>query len=364
MKRRFYALLVAPSAALGVLMACGDDGDSATGPKPDSGDITTPDSGAGGDASADRTSDAPLLTPTVVFASDAAAGELVEGVTVVPPDAGGAAAGLPVIGYAPLGKLARVLLDGGTQPHAQFTPAAKNTFTTGLSVDGKGNVYVAVAAAGAGPIPRAGVYKIVAGTSTPVAFSGATNPPMAFANGIDIIGDEMFVTDSAGFIFRFSMLTGLGAVWAKGPDLEGDLAACGSANAFKLGANGITHDDQNIFVVNTDKGALLKIPRLPDAGAGATVLYKNCELAGGDGLVREASGSFLIANNPKNKIQRLSADGTTLTTVSEGAPLDGPASLWWDENVSPRRLYITNSAFGSAAADGGTPRPGLLYLTF
>src|SRR5207302_1505338 len=113
------------------------------------------------------------------------------------------------------------------------------------------------------------------------------------------------------------------------------------------------------------KGILLKIKRAADGDAGAdagdggdagagsiTVIKQDCALAGADGIAFASNGDILIANNFHNKIQRVAKAGGAIVTVTEGAPLDGPASLWVDKTGGQNRLLITNSAFGSVARYG------------
>lgn len=108
---------------------------------------------------------------------------------------------------------------------------------------------------------------------------------------------------------------------------------------------------------------MLQIARNVDAGtAGAiTVLKKDPALCGADGLIMDSDGTFLVANNAKSKIQRVTKAGV-IADVSSGRPLDGPASLWIEGTGAGRHLFVTNTAFGSSAADGGMPAPSLVSL--
>jgi len=324
----------------------------------------------GGDAGKDANTPA-----TQVLSFDPNLGELPEGLALF--DAGGDAAA--AIGFAPLGKLIQV--SGSTRSDlASFATAPVGTFTLGITTDSAGNMYVAVATVG-GNQPTPGVYKIAAGTTTLTLFATSIVPAMAFANGLDIIGTDLYISDSSGHIFKTDLATGTTtAEFLSTTDLVGDEQDCKLGNGFAIGGNGITHDANFMYAVNTDKGTIMKIALGVDGGADAgtvTVLKKDPKLCGADGLILDKDGTFLVANNARNAIQRVSADGQTITDISIGAPLDSPASLVIQSSGGTRKLLITNAAFGSynrnlaavtdaggdASFDSGIhPNPALLTL--
>lgn len=357
MKRRWFLLLCVPaSTAATFLAACGDDDNTVT-TRPEAGaDVSQPDTSVPDSAAPDTGTDAAaMLVPTVAAAFSAAQFELAEGLAVHQ--------GLPLVGFAPQGRLAKILPDGGQATFAAFASPA-DTFTLGLAVDGQNAVYVAVAASGASPVPPPGVYKVDPDGGTPAPFSSADAGTFAFPNGLDFVGTDLYVSDSAtGKILKVAP-DGSTTEWVANVELMGDVAACNSPNGFPIGVNGIAHDDAFVYGVNLDKGSFFRIARQTDGGAGAVeVLYKNCDFFGADGIVRDADGTFLVANNPKSRIDRVTITGTTaaFTTVAMGPPLDGPASLAIEGAGATRRLWITNSAFASASApDASAANPALL----
>lgn len=340
MKRTaLVSFLVAMSAAA----ACDDDPTNpAIAQAPDAG-------GTDASATPDVATPPGPVVPAVVARFDPSTYELAEGVAVID--------GVPLVGFAPQGRIVSVLPDGGTRTYASFA-SASSTYTLGLAVDPAKNLYIAVGQSGASPVPAPGIYRVGTGGGTPAAFAVPTSPAMVFPNGLDFIETDLFVSDSSGKIFRVDA-SGNSTVWLADAELAGSQAACGSTNGFDIGTNGIVHDDANVYVVNFDKGALLRIARQSNGSAGTMkVLYKGCDLFGADGLLLEKPGTFLVANNAKNRIQRLVVqnDQATLTTAAEGRPLDGPASIIRDG----QRLLVTSSAFGSVGVDGGAPAPSLL----
>lgn len=366
--RRIALLVFAPAAlALAALAACGDDSATTIGSGDDGGGdgSTTGDTGGGDgsttdgsntDGATDGGGDADAANPAVVLSKfNAATGELAEGLTVLGDS--------PLVGFAPAGKVVSVGDDGGTTPYASFA-SPTNSYTLGLAVSG-GAVYVAVAQTGASPSPAAGVYKVTASGATPTAYGVqatlATKP--AFPNGLDFVGTDLYVTDSAnGIVYKIDGTTTIWSEWLKDSTLAGDEQDCKLGNGFPIGANGIAHDANNFYVVNTDKGTLLKIPKSADAGASTpVVMKKDPSLCGADGLVIDKDGSFIIAVNAKDTIARVSADGTTITTIASGPPLDTPASVFIQAGAGSRRLLVTNAAF-KTAANPAVANPALLAI--
>jgi hypothetical protein len=359
MNRKWILFLSAPAiAATALVAACGDD-DVVTRPKPDGGggdtsttppDTGTPDTG-GGDTGTDAGVE--TLTFTKVAGFTAAQGQLPEGIVVQ--------GGTAIVGFAPLGKLVKVLPDGGTADFASF-PTTSNTFTVGLALDPSNNVYAAVAATGATPLPTPGAYKVGPDGGLPLPYNISGAAMTGFNNGFDFIGTDLYVSDSSGKIFKVDA-AGAATEWKADPALVGDVAACSSQNGFPIGVNGIAHDDNFVYGVNLDKGAFFRIKRETNGSAGALeVLHQNCDFFGADGLVRDTDGTFIVANNPKNRIDRVTVSGTTATfhTIGSGAPLDGPASVFIEGTGASKKLWVTNSAFGSSAVDGGNPQPSVV----
>ncbi len=182
---------------------------------------------------------------------------------------------------------------------------------------------------------------------------------MNFPNGLDFIGASLFVADSEGVVYTIDP-TGAATPWSQDPLLAPSQPACDGVVPLAVGANGITHDADNVYVTNTNFGRLLRIPVNADGTAGTVAVVKeDCALlAGADGLLLDDDGTFVVAVNAQNRIVRITPGGAT-TVLAEGAPLDTPASLTIDEVGGGRRLLITNSSFFSAADAGA---PGLLAL--
>lgn len=281
----------------------------------------------------------------------------VEGLTIHPD--GGAV----LVGQVN-GRIVRVEADGGQTTYAEFAGMTQAALL-GLASDGAGNTYAAVAQFGASPVPSPGIYRIPPGGGAPVAFSVPTAPAMVLPNGIDLVGSDLYVTDSfAGRIFKVDS-AGTATVWAEGPTL-GHTDAGAPFGAF-FGVNGITHDDKAIYVTNLEQGLFLGFQRSADASVPTanvpTLTFQNFFLlVGADGVIREANDTFLVANNPQDRIVRLvierSGPGreTVLPFVAyEGRGFDRPASV----AIRGKELLFTNAAFRGANEDAAPPQPSL-----
>jgi hypothetical protein len=357
MNRRWVFLLSAPTVVfLSFAAACSSSDDNGTnkttGADAGGTDSSESDTSTTNDSGERRDSGSPeTLTFTKYASFNPAAGQLPEGVVVMN--------GTPIVGFAPLGQLMKVLPDGGTEAFGAFT-SVSNTYTLGLFLTPQNDVFAAVAVNGASPTPTPGVYKFISTGGDPGAYN-TLGAPMGFTNGLDFIGQDLFASDSNGTIFRV-LNNGNSIAWKTDAELTGDVTACGSQNPFPIGVNGIGHDDTYVYGVNFDKGSFFRIQRNTDGSAGAIeILFKTCNFFGADGVVRDTDGTFIVANSGKNRIDRvtLGTNNASYKTIASGAPLDGPASVFIEGTAPNKKLWVTNSAFASAAADAG-PTPALL----
>jgi sugar lactone lactonase YvrE len=312
-----------------------------------SGTPSATTSGAGGAATTT------LAAPSFVAHFDPTKGELPEGLFV---DQGAA-----YVGYAPLGKLVKIDLPGGTvHDFGAIPPIPMNGgYMLGIVVDAAGSLFVGFGA-GMGSAPPNGVYELpAAGGSVTKPF--ATHPDMNFPNGLvfDASG-KLFVADSGGAIFAITP-DGTATKWSSDPALSGTDLSCKHAAPFPLGANGIVQLGGAFYVTNTNLGSIVKIPINGDGSAGAVsvIAGPDCELLGGvDGIAVDADGASLLAvSNSQSKLLRIDTEGK-VTTLLSGMPFDNPASISVAKVGSTTSAYVTNSSF----FDMKTPSPGLLEV--
>ena len=130
--------------------------------------------------------------------------------------------------------------------------------------------------------------------------------------------------------------------WLTDPLLKGDRNFCPPAELpLDIGANGIAFDKNgtSLFVVNTDRASIIRVPIMKDGSAGKPELFvgPDCKnLNGADGIVVDKDGSIIIAVNKLNKIVRVSMDKKITALESDGI-LDFPASVKIDNgSLRPR----------------------------
>jgi hypothetical protein len=256
------------------------------------------------------------------------------------------------VGFAATGQVVTVdLRSGTTAPYTSLPPPVSGKgFVTGLALHSS-ELYGGLTSFV--PEVQAGIYR--ASTAGAPATLFAKHPDMAFPNGLAFDdANRLYVTDSAaGAVFRVSP-AGEVTKWATSPLLAGGKDGCGAGNGvgvpFDIGANGIVVEGDAVVVTNTDQGALVRIPVLPDGAAGAPsrIAGPSCaDLNGADGLAIAPNGDFIVAVNHQNKLVRVDSAGR-VTTLLASAALDFPTSLAFVDGA----LYVGNFAFLDARDPG------------
>ncbi|MCA9641864.1 MAG: hypothetical protein KC492_14260 [Myxococcales bacterium] len=296
--------------------------------------------------SSDDSEEAKTLGLQEAVQFNASAGELPEGLAIVGNTA--------YVGFAPTGQVVQVdLATSEVSAYGQLpTPVPNLGFMTGLASKGD-TLYAALVSFT--PEVQAGVYEIPASGGEATLF--ASHEAMAFPNAIIPDGNALFVTDSgSGSIFKIE--AGAVTPWIQSDVLVGDQNACPGGAGFDIGVNGMVVEPDAVYGVNTDKGSLIRIPRLADGSAGEPEVLAGPDcgtLAGADGLVRDGD-SFLVAVNRQDAITRVSSNGRVEKLILAGS-LDFPATL-----VSTGSGFLgTNFAFLKASS-GGAATPGLFRL--
>jgi sugar lactone lactonase YvrE len=294
---------------------------------------------------------------TIVVKFDPKKGELPEGLAVDNKNI--------FVGWAPIGQVAKI--DKGNLSVSKYgswpaIPTNKG-FMLGLDLDEQGMLYAAIASLS--PELKSGIYRLSSGgTGHADLFASHTN--MTFPN--DLLFDHqgrLFVSDSTGTLFTVQP-NGKVVKWLTDPLLKGDRNFCPPAELpLDIGANGIAFDKNgtSLFVVNTDRASIIRVPIMKDGSAGKPELFvgPDCKnLNGADGIVVDKDGSIIIAVNKLNKIVRVSMDKKITALESDGI-LDFPASVKIDNGSAGQKhiLYITNFGFVSAGKHL-TPRVALL----
>lgn len=260
---------------------------------------------------------------------DESLGQLPEGVAVTKT-------GDVMVSIAPLAQLWR-LPGGDGDPELVGSVAGwdgQGFGLLGLAVTARGDVYGGLQAVAD---DVRGVYRFDRRTGAASRLPGSE--AVLFPN--DVAFDHrgnLYITDSVtGGVWRWSR-RGVLAPWYVHPDLAG-LGFI--IPGLPIGANGVEFHRGALYVTNTEKGLLVRIPIRPDGSPGDhEVLADFTTVRDGvaalpDGLAMDVHGTAYVAMIAGNEILAVS-DGA-IGSVAAGDPLDWPSSV----------------AFGTGSGDAG-----------
>jgi len=265
--------------------------------------------------------------------------------------------------------------DGVASPFADIGQAT----IYGLAVTANGDVYAAMAAPG----PERGIYRVdrkgnaerLPGTEQMILPNG-----LAFDDRGNLYVTESFSMSTAGYgqggIWRIPR-GGAAEIWVRDPLLTG----IGLMKNPPMGANGIAYYHGDLFVTNTDKKLVLRIPVEKDGSAGPLEMWTELvevpesPLAGTpfpimpDGLALDVHGNLYLTILTRNAVVRLMADTRKQQTVAVlGSPgpvpsalFDTPASLAFGTGAGEQQnLFVTNLGWMVRFFPTGTwPGPAL-----
>ena len=279
--------------------------------------------------------------PTVetVASFDAANAELPEGLAITDR-------GVIYVGLAPTGQIVKVR-DGGRVSPVATLPRGEG-FLVGLALDRRDRLFAALASF---DDATHGIWRVRSDGS---ARRVVPLPTDAFPNAIAFRGRSMFVTDSfGGAVWRIR--GGRARIWAQDDILLGDASA-----DLPIGANGLAFFGRFLYVSNTQKGRIVRIPVEPGGRAGTPVLLVEDEaIVGADGIAFDVRGYLYVAVNEQDRLVRLGPSGGMETLANRADGLDFPATPIFGERPPHRTdLYLTNFALDLDA----NPDPALLVL--
>jgi len=248
----------------------------------------------------------------------------------------------------------------------------------GLAVDAEGNVYMArnVGSKGVYRVDRDRNVTILPGTEQIVFPDG-----VAFDQQGTLYVTETF-TEPAPDVF------GPGGIWRvpKGGAAElwlRDELLTGVAPTlfrFPAGANGIAFYRGALYVINTDKWLVVRIPVQPDGSPGQPEVWKQVQELPEffpifeylplmlDGLALDVHGNVYIAVPTRGAIICINAYDRSQETIAAypQVPLDAPLSLAFGTGRGERQsLFISNGGLAAAVFQGiplTWPGPGLVKI--
>ncbi|MFF8726886.1 SMP-30/gluconolactonase/LRE family protein [Streptomyces sp. NPDC015171] len=288
-------------------------------------------------AAAPATSDEPLVTEARVSAHfDLAAGQTPENIAL---DGDGSAD----LTFALARQVAHVTADGATSIRATLpavahpaTPIVTSAAVTGIARAHDGTLYVNYATG----TSATGVWRLPPDGGAPEQI--AALPADGLPNGLalDEARGMLYVADSVrGTVWRVPRAGGTAAVWATGAAL----APLPAPPAYGFGANGIKLRRDAVWVSNTDRGTLLRIPVLQDGSAGPAETRAN-GLDGVDDFAFPGHGrSVLAALNSGSRVVLVRADGTVTTVLTEADGLSHPTAV----AVRGRTVYVPSAALST-----------------
>ena len=277
----------------------------------------------------------------------------------------------------PRGEIRKFTPRGGESLLADFgTPGV-----LGLAVDATGNVYAAREVPpdnGVYRVDRSGNVERIPGTEA-IVFPNA----LAFDKRGNLYVTETFsfdppLSEYPGCDIGSGPFFGQGGIWRIPPGGEAELwlrhelltgLCLPNPIPFPLGANGIAYRRGALYVANTERTLIVRIPVNPDGSPGTPepVVNVGDAIPPGpfgppvlDGIALDVHGSIYALAIDSSRLVRVSPDGETVDVLATAADgLDFPASLAFGTGKGERRsLFITNFAIGPPGGAG----PGLLKL--
>ncbi|MFJ7158616.1 SMP-30/gluconolactonase/LRE family protein [Streptomyces sp. NPDC101118] len=284
---------------------------------------------------------APVLShPRIITHFDLAAGGLAENIALEPD-------GSADITLAGAHQVVRVSLKGEKEVLATLppeagpqTPVTGSAVVTGIARAKDGTLYVNYAT---GTDALTGVWRL---TPDGVLSRLAALPGTAFPNGMALDEEHgvLYTADSVlAKVWRVSLDDGAVTTWATGTEL---------ARTTLVGANGLKFRHGAVWVTNTDKGTLLRIPVRKDGGAGPIATRATGLTLVDDFAFTGKGETVLAAMVVANEIALVRPDGTHTIVLTEQAGLSSPTSL----AVRGHKVYINSAGF----LDPTDPDPNLL----
>ncbi len=258
-------------------------------------------------------------------------------------------------------------------------------YAAGLAVDAVGNVYMARLM-----VPAHGVFRV-----------GPDGDAVLLPGTEQIIGADALAFDQRGTLYITEIVSGdipigafeQGGIWRvpKGGTAElwlRDELLSGLPPflfPYPVGANGIAFYHGDLYVINTDKALVVRIPVRPDGSPGQPEVWKQVQDVPEsflyespyfplmlDGIALDVHGNVYIAVPSRNAVIRINAADRSQETIAVFPPvpantppvlMDAPLSLAFGTGKGERQsLFVTDSGLMGALIPGNWPGPGLVKI--
>ena len=251
----------------------------------------------------------------------------------------------------------------------------------GLAVDAVGNVYMA-----RNLMPYNGVFRVDQAGN--IALLPGTEQ-IVFPDGLAFDQEgNLYITESwslenpncgpygNGGIWRVPR-DGSAALWLRHDLLTG---ACPPLLfPYPIGANGIAFYNGNLYVNNTDKALVVRVPVRPDGSPGQPEVWKQVQDVPEsvfyqspafplflDGIAMDVHGNVYLAVPSRAAIVRINAADLSQDTIAvyPDVPLDAPLSLTFGTGKGERgSLFVSNGGFSGLFVPGVPwAGPGLVKI--
>ncbi|WP_449350346.1 hypothetical protein [Streptomyces shaanxiensis] len=290
-------------------------------------------------AAAPASGDEPVVSqPRVVAHFDFAAGETPENIAVEPD-------GSADLTFAFARQVAHVTRHGDIRSRVTLpavanpnTPVVHNAIVLGIARAHDGTLYVNYATGTA----ETGVWRIApGGEPRQIAKLPADGLPNGLA--LDEHRGVLYAADSVrGTVWRVPVTGGRPTAWATATAL----APVPSGTGF--GANGIKVHGGAVWVSNTDRGTLLRIPVRRDGSAGP-VETRATGLGGVDdfAFTSHHDDTVLATLNSANQVVVVCPDGTHSVVLTQQDGLSNPTSV----AVRERTVHVPSASYFAAEPD-------------
>ena len=186
----------------------------------------------------------------------------------------------------------------------------------------------------------------------------AALPDAMFLNGITQINAHQYLTADSyrGCIWQFDWMTKQISIW-----LEHSLLARSSDDNPFPGANGIKRFGDTLYVSNTERMMLLKIPILSEQRAGEPTVFVSPTNI--DDFAFDVAGNLYATTHIYNSILRITPEGeTTAIAQADQGVIGSTAVAFGRKPADENSLYVVTNGGMSLPPEGGAVQANVVRL--